>query len=463
MLIISTAAEPAAAQNGTLERYIQAAFTNNQALQQRNFQLEKSMYALQEARGMFLPQVSLLGSYTKSSGGRTIDVPIGDLMNPVYATLNELTGSQKFQSVSNQSFLLNPDNFYDAKVRTTLPLINTEIWYAKQIRQEDITRQQAAVNAYKRQLVKDIKTAYYRYFQAARSVDIYLNALQLVQENIRVNESLLKNGVRNSTSLTRAKTEEQRTLAAITAARNSQQNARSYFNFLLNRSLADTIAADSAALTVVTGEPSAVSDEQGELNQDNSMSGGQLPDISRREELLQLDKTKRIALLQQKQQQSTIIPKVSTFLDLGSQAYNWNFNHNSRYYMWGVNLQWDIFTGGQRRSKARQAATDAATAQAAYNETAQNLRLELTTAGNNLQTARSNYQSAQTQLQLAEKYYRDQMKVYKEGQLLYLELLDAQQQLTNARLESLQAYSQVQIAQAEIERAQATYPLPITQ
>ncbi|HEY0609105.1 MAG TPA: TolC family protein [Chitinophaga sp.] len=450
MLIISSAASPAAAQNGALEGYIQEAFTNNQALQQRNFQLEKSMYALQEARGMFLPQVSLLGSYTKSSGGRTIDVPIGDLMNPVYATLNELTGSQKFQSVSNQSFLLNPDNFYDAKVRTSLPLINTEIWYAKQIRQEDITRQQAAVNAYRRQLVKDIKSAYYRYFQAVRSVDIYLNALELVQENIRVNESLLKNGVRNSTALTRAKTEQQRTLSAITAARNNQQNARSYFNFLLNRSLTDSIATDSAALTVVSDQSLVVSETNDRL----------LPDISQREELLQLDKTKRIALLQQKQQQSGIIPKVNTFLDLGSQAYNWDFNHNSRYYLWGVNLQWDLFTGGQRRAKAKQAASDAATAQAMYNETAQNLRLELTTAGNNLQTARSNYESAQTQLQLAEKYYRDQVKVYKEGQLLYLELLDAQQQLTNARLEALQAYAQVQIAQAEIERAKATYPLP---
>jgi len=446
MLIISTAASPAVAQNGSLEGYIQAAFKNNQALQQRNFQLEKSIYALEEARGMFLPQVSLLGSYTKSSGGRTIDVPIGDLMNPVYATLNELTGSQKFQSVSNQSIQLSPDNFYDAKVRTSLPLINTEIWYAKQIRQEDITRQQAAVNAYKRQLVKDIKSAYYRYFQAARSVDIYQNALELVQENIRVNESLLKNGVRNSTALTRAKTEQQRTLAAITAAKNNQQNARSYFNFLLNRQLTDSIATDSGALAVTESTGTTVV----ALN----------PDISQREELLQLDKTKRIALLQQKQQQAGIVPKVNTFLDLGSQAYNWNFNHNSRYYLWGVNLQWDLFTGGQRRAKAKQAASDAYTAQAMYDETAQNMRLELTTAGNNLQTARSNYQSAQTQLQLSEKYYADQVKVYKEGQLLYIELLDAQQQLTNARLEALQAYAQVQIAQAEIERAQATYPLP---
>ncbi|GAA0546686.1 TolC family protein [Chitinophaga japonensis] len=441
MLIIS-AATPATAQTGALEQYIGEAFARNQALQQRTFRLEKAMYALQEARGLFLPQVSLMGTYTRTSGGRTIDVPIGDLMNPVYATLNQLTNSDKFTPVSNQSFLLNPDNFYDAKVRTSLPLINTEIWYAQKIRREDISRQQAAVNVYKRQLVKDVKTAYYQYFQAVRAVDIYNNALLLVRENIRVNQSMLRNGIRNSTSLTRAQTEEQRTLAAITAARNDQQNARSYFNFLLNRPLTDSILADSAALAVVQTAPA------------DTLSG-----ISGREELVQLEKTKQMALLQEKLQRSAFIPKLSTFLDLGSQAYNWDFNDKSRYYLWGLNLQWDIFSGGQRRSRARQAATDAATAQAAYDETEQALKLELDRADNNYQTAHSNYHSAQTQLQLAEKYYRDQLKVYKEGQLLYIELLDAQQQLTNARLELLQAYAQVQVAQAEIERAEAGYPL----
>ena len=441
-ILIILITKAAAAQPGTLEQYIQEAFARNQALQQRSFQLEKAMYALREARGLFLPQVSFTVTYTRTSGGRTIDVPIGDLMNPVYATLNQLTGSDRFTPVSNQSFLLNPDNFYDAKVRTSLPLINTEIWYAQKIRREDITRQQAAVNVYKRQLVKDVKTAYYRYFQAARAVDIHNNALLLVRENIRVNQSMLRNGIRNSTSLTRAQTEEQRTLAAIAAAQNDQHNARAYFNFLLNRPLTDSIVADSAALAVVSHAPVDT-----------------VSDISGREELLQLEKTRQMALLEEKLQRSAFIPRLSTFLDLGSQAYNWDFNNKSRYYLWGLNLQWDIFSGGQRRSRAQQAATDAATAQAAYNETALALQLELNRADNNYQTARSNYHSAQTQLQLAEKYYRDQLKVYKEGQLLYIELLDAQQQLTNARLELLQAHAQVQIARAEIERAEARYPL----
>ena len=423
-----------------LDAYISDAVHRNQAISRQHFQLEKSMHALEEAKGFFMPQASLLANYTKAGGGRTIDLPLGDLMNPVYSTLNELTGSQKFPQLSNESILLNPDNFYDAKLRTSLPLINTEIWYAKKIRQEDITRQQATLNVYKRQLVKDVKTAYYQYFQATRAVEVYYNALQLVQEIIRVNESMLRNGVRNSTSLTRAQTELQRVEASIAQAKNQQRNARSYFNFLLNRPLADSILPDSTIIAI----PSAI-----------AATG-----IQQREELQQLETAKRMALLVEKKEQSLFTPKVSTFLDLGTQGFNWNFDNKTRYYLWGVTLQWDLFTGGQRKQRIYQARADASMAQTAYDETWQGLQLELDRAGNNYRSAVSNFTIAQQQLQLSEKYFRDQMKVYREGQLLYIELLDAQNQLTQSRLQLLQAWAQVQVSAADIERAQASYPLP---
>lgn len=427
------------AQETRLDAYIHEGFNRNQAIARQNFQLERSMMALQEARAYFMPTASVISTYTKAGGGRTIDIPTGDMLNSVYATLNQLTQSQKFPQLENQSVQLTPDNFYDAKLRASLPLVNTEIWYAKKLRQEDITRQQAIVNVYKRQLVKDIKTAYYQYFQASRAVDIYHNALQLVMENIRVNKSMLDNGIRNSTSLTRAQTEQQRMEASIVQAQNEQKNAKAYFNFLLNRNLQDSIILDSAILHTHITLPSA-SPQQ-------------------REELVQLESGHRMALLAEKKERSAFTPKVSTFLDLGSQGFDFAFNKDTRYYLWGLNLQWDLFTGGQRKYRIRQANADAEIAQAAYNETQQGIRLEQQRAANNHRTATVNFNSAQTQLQLAEKYYRDQFKVYKEGQLLYIELLDAQNQLTQARLQLLQAWAQVQISQADIERAQATYPL----
>ncbi len=220
-----------------LDKYVTEALQNNNGVKEQQFQLEKSLQALNEAKTLFLPSVTMLGSYTKAAGGRTIDIPIGDLLNPAYQTLNQLTNTHNFPTLENASVLLNPDNFYDVKFRTSMPLINAEVYYNKNVKKLAITLQQAAVNVYKRALVKDVKVAYYHYYQARQAVAIYKEALQLIEKNITVNESLLRNGVRTSTSLTRAQTEKQKVNAQISQAENAVKNAQAYFNFLLNKPL----------------------------------------------------------------------------------------------------------------------------------------------------------------------------------------------------------------------------------
>lgn len=427
-----------------LDSYIAEALKNNDGVKQQQFQLEKSMLALQEAKTLFLPSASLQASYTKAAGGRTIDLPIGDLLNPAYSTLNELTHTNNFPTLKNQSFLLNPDNFYDAKVRTSMPLINAEVRYNKLIKKESISLYKASVNVYKRALVKDVKEAYFRYFQAVQAVKIYQDALVLVEKNIKTNESLLKNGVRNNTALTRAQTEKQRITAQIAQAENTVSNARAYFNFLLNRSLNAAISIDSSTVlqtAVTTDMPTGP----------NSVAG--------REELQQLAIKQNLYGLNKKMEQAYIIPKVNTFLDLGSQGYNWAINNKTNYYLLGVNLQWDLFAWGMHRYKVQQAGVDVKSAQLETDATEKAFQLQLTQSVNDYNTAVSNYNSARSQQVFAEKYYNDQLKAYSEGQLLYIELLDAETQLTNAQLQVSLALAGVQIARAETERNLATYPI----
>ena len=426
-------------QNRQLDDYIVFAFAQNQGLKQQQFDLEKAMFALKEAKAMYMPTVSMLGSYTKADGGRTIDVPVGDLVNPVYTALNELTASNKFPQLPNQSFLLNPDNFYDVKLRTSLSLINAEIRYNKEIKQQLISSQQAAVNVYKRTLVKDIKTAYYHYYQALRGVEAYESALLLIAENIRVNTSLLKNGVRNGTALLRAQTEQQKTTAALINAQRNAGNAKAYFNFLLNRPLKDSVK--TADIATVIAEP-------------DTLTG-----ISGREELKQLQALKAVNTLDYKLQRSSIIPKLSTFLDLGSQGIDFKVNDKTRYYLWGVNLQWDLFTGGKNKFRAAQAQSGIKVTQARLDEAEQSLRLQLLQTYNNYNSAKAACTSAVAGLALATKYYKDQLKAYHAGQLLYLELIDAQDQLTNARLRMAETQADLQITLAELERDQASYPI----
>jgi outer membrane protein TolC len=428
-------------QPGHLETYINVAFAHNEGLKQQQFNLDKSLFALKEAQAMYLPTVSLIGAYTKSAGGRTIDVPVGDLVNPIYTALNELTASNKYPQLQNQSILLNPDNFYDVKMRTSLPLINAEIHYNKLIKQKLISSQQASVNVYKRALVKDIKTAYYRYFQALQSIAVYQSAMLLIAESIRENESMVRNGIRNGTALLRSKTEQQKTSSLLIQATHTSQNARDYFNFLLNRPLKDSILIDSNRVAMALTIPDTTAG-----------TGG-------REELQQLKTLQQVQTLDYKMQQSGIIPKLNTFVDLGSQGFDFNVNDKTRYYLWGINLQWDIFTGGQRKFRAAQsrASLNATTAQ--LDQTRQSLLLQLSQSYNNYESAKAEYKSTVAQLSFATKYYNDQQKAYRAGQLLFLEVIDARDQLTGARLQMAAAQASLQIALAELEREQASYPI----
>jgi len=90
-----------------LDQYIQQGLVSNQSIRQQTFTLEKNVYALKEAKSMFLPEVSFSTTYSKAEGGRTIDVPVGDLLNGAYATLNQLTGSNSFPRLQNQHILIN--------------------------------------------------------------------------------------------------------------------------------------------------------------------------------------------------------------------------------------------------------------------------------------------------------------------------------------------------------------------
>ncbi len=426
---------------GQLDNYIELAFAQNQGLKEQSFNLDKAMGALKEAKAMYLPTISLQGSYSKADGGRTIDVPVGDLVNPIYTALNQLMASNKYPQLQNESFLLNPDNFYDAKFHTTLSLINAELKYNKEIKQQLITAQQAAVNVYKRALVKDVKTAYYRYYQALQSLAAYQSALVLINENIRENESMLRNGIRNGTALLRAQTEQQKNNTALIQARVNIENARSYFNFLLNRPLRDSVLIDSSVVTSLIGRADT------------------LKGTAQREELKQLRSMQQVYQLDYQLQKSGFIPKLNTFLDLGSQGFNFDVNNKTRYYFWGVALQWDIFTGGQRKARASQSHASYQATSAQLGQTEQALQLQLDQSYHNYGAAAASLNSAFAQLSFSTKYYHDQLKAYKAGQLLYLELVDAQNQLTGARLQVAQAQADIQIAAAELEREQAAYPI----
>ncbi len=231
-----------------LSEYIGSGLENNLTLREKNISLEKSLIALKEAKSLFLPSMNFIGNYLSAEGGRVITFPAGDLLNSVYSTLNQLTSSQQFPQIKNADVQLLPNNFYDVRFHITYPLLNTDIYYNKIIRQQEVILQQYDVEIYKQELTKEIKQAYYNYCTAINAVSIYKNALELVNQNLKVNQSLLRNGKGLPANVIRAESEVENISSRIIETENTRLNAKYYFNFLLNRSLADTVEAEDNPL-----------------------------------------------------------------------------------------------------------------------------------------------------------------------------------------------------------------------
>ncbi|MDO3627793.1 TolC family protein [Mucilaginibacter sp. BT774] len=423
-----------------LDEYIRQGLSSNQSITQQNFLLEKNMYALQDAKSMFLPDITFSTTYTKAHGGRTIDFPAADLLNGAYATLNQLTGTNSFPQLQNQHILINPDNFYDAKFRTTLPILNAELIYNKRIRQQQIDLQKTEVLLYKRELVKEVKTAYYNYLKAMNAAKIYESSLRLVEEGQRINTKLFENSKVNRTVVLRSQNEVSRINASLVTATKNAESARYYFNFLLNRPLTDSIQTDD-----ITELPA-----QEQLRENN---------VSGREELSKLKIAKDINGNLTGLAKSYLIPKIGTSLDLGSQAFDWRFNTQSRYYFLGVSLEWNLFSFGKHNYRIKQTLSDQQALVAQTDYVQQQLLTELKVKQAGMQSALAEYDAAKSQLTTSKTYYSDMLKLYKEGMAIYIELLDAQNQWIDAQLHANIALFDTWIAHTAIERANASFTI----
>lgn len=427
-----------------LEAYLEEGLKNNLVLQQKNISLEKSMLAIKVANGMFAPSVSLLGNFTSGDGGRSISIPVGDLVNPVYTTLNQLTNSNQFPQIENVNQNFFPRNFYDVRARASMPLLNTDLIYNRKIKEQQTLLQEYEVTIYKRELIKSIKVAYFNYLAAREGVTIYQSALTRAQEGKRVNESLLANGKGLPAYLLRSQSEIENIRAQLVDAERQVDNARLYFNFLLNReSTADILpmavtADELAARFLQTQEPTQA---------------------QKREELYQVKTAQELNGNLVAMNKLFWSPRISGFMDLGAQAENLSYNRNANYYLFGFQLEMPLFAGFTNRHKIAQARLDVKTSELSYDQLNQQLTMNAQISNNALISAHQNYLSAQKQWEAAQSYQRLIEKGYKEGVNTFIEAVDARNQLTSAQLLVTVNQYRVLIAQANLERETASLEL----
>ena len=437
-IILSIIVIPAFSQD-ILSRYVDTGLASNQVLKEKNISLEQSLLLLKNARSFFLPALSFATDYLSAQGGRSIQLPLGDLLNNAYSTLNQLTTSQKFSPVKNMTEQFLPNNFYDARFHISFPLLNTDLYYNKKISSQGVVMAEYEADIYRRELTKEIKQAYFNYCSSLDAAGIYRNALQLVDQNLRVSRLLEKNGKGLPANVLRAESERQNVSAKIIEAENVRIAARNYLNFLINRPLTDSVIFETHIIPDSTVNILAAT-----------------PDTRNRSELRQLNTGIELSGTVIKQNQSFYIPKVNTYLDLGSQASNFEFGSRSRYYFFGAQLNIPIFSGGRNRNNIRLAQLQRSVLNLQKDQLSQQLQVAAISARNNLLSAMAESRATELQLTAAKAYFNLIDKGYREGANSLIEFIDARNQLTDASIKLNIARYNILIQLAEYERQTAT-------
>jgi outer membrane protein TolC len=216
-------------------------------------------------------------------------------------------------------------------------------------------------------------------------------------------------------------------------------NARHYFNFLLNRQPDETIHSTETL-------------ERFTFDLDSTAAG-----VNKREEIQMINTLQEINRSSLQMSKLSRLPKVNAFLDLGSQASDWRYNSDSRYYLVGVQLSVPIFQGFRNSIAIRQHKLEIQKTEQNLEYTRKQLALATTISQNQLQTAVQNYGAAQEQLKSARSYFSLLEKGYKEGVNSLIEFLDARNQLTASELQLNLRQLEVLTAQAQVERETASY------
>jgi len=434
-----------------VERYVTEGLARNLALQGETLEVEKATEALAEARARFLPEVSLEARYSRAEGGREFKLPLGSALNPVYHTLNEMLSAQgqdpRFPRIQDETVNFLREREQDTRVVVRQPLWAPAIPAAVRAQRALLDASSYRRMAIARALRRDITIAYIDWLKAGNSVEIVRASEALLIENLRVNQSLFDNGKITEDQVLRARAELLAVEQQKREIENSTTQARSYFNFLLNRDLQAPIERTAAPASLTEQEAAL------ELLWSNA--------LNRRPEVSQVEQLRRASEEQTRIARHRRWPTLALGLDAGTQGEEYRAGEGYNFGVASLVFTWRLFDGGSDAARVAQARATERQLVLREEEIAQQIRLEVQQAYDRLQTARASLATAQARAEAARAAFRIASRKRDEGVISQVEFIDARSTLTSAELNHIITQFDVLARRAELEYATSAGDLPL--
>jgi outer membrane protein TolC len=438
-----------------LRQVVDDALAANLELRAGSAGVAQRMAALDQARARYLPAIDFAARYSMADGGRTIEIPVGDLLNPVYQTLDQMLVANgqppQFPRVKNQSISLLRDHEQETKFVVAQPLYEPRLGPAVEANRQLVDRSEADLEALRSRVIRDTKQAYYRWL-AAQQVVLVLDATRAAaQANLAANESLYRNGKITRDLVYRAEADvleiEQQRIAAASGVRIAQ----SYVNLLRNQPLAAPLPqAEIDAPTVERFRNRLI-----------ERIAGRKPDVrmlqelatDHRQELRGLDAAIAAGKAQEDLARAAFKPLLALGAEAGIQGEDYGFGEDQKYVLASVILRWNAFRGGADRAALGEARAFTEQLRATRDLAAQQVRLEVQQAYESLEVADASLETAQKRTEAAAGAFRIVARKRDLGQINQAEFIDARRAYTDAALNLTRVRTEFLGRLAELEYA----------
>lgn len=410
---------------------------------------------LDQARARFLPALDLAVRYSRADGGRQLDIPVDDLLNPVYSSLNSLLAASgqpaPFQPIANQSIPLLREQEQETVLRLTQPLYDARIPAVARVAGYEYDAARHGYAALRARVRRDVQQAYYRWLGVVETRRILEVSLESAGENLRVNDSLHRNGKVTRDLVLRAEVDVLELEQQLVAAGGGERIARHYVNLLRNTALEAPlpgIAVDDADVARLRDQFAAAA---GTAARDGAALQGAA--VDRRAELRQLDAGLEAAGAAADVARAAFKPQLDFALNAGSQGEQFRFGEDDRFVLASLVLRFNFFRGGADQAALREARALSSQLRATRQLAEQQVRLEVLDAVKDFQVAEASLLTAAKRVEAAAGAYQIIRRKRDLGQVPPVEFIDARRALTSAqisqnvsRLEALSALAAVEFA-----------------
>jgi len=423
-LIATSTASDAETLNVTLDECIRIALSDNPSIIVADMEIERVDYSKKEVLGQLFPQVNFTANYSRTLAKQTM-------------------------VMMDQEFKVGTDNQHSVGFQGSLPIIVPALWKSIKLSDNQILQNIEKARSSRLSLVNQVKNAYYALLLARDSKRVIEANHETALLTAGIFEKQFEIGVASEYDMTRARVAATTLEPSILEAQNSIDALKLQLKVLMGMDVNVNI------------EPNETLDDFKPMLYEYTMS----VDTS----LVNNTNVRQLDLQTDYLKQALKVQKMSWFPTLsGTINYMWNsmsngspfknFNWNP-YSQAGLALSWNLFSGGQRYFKQKQAEIAVREMKWQRENLTRSLSSQVETQINNIKSDLKQIESNAASVALAEKGDRIMQESFKLGVGTFLQIQDSQNALLGARLSYYQAIYNLLVSQSNLELVLGNAPL----